>query len=204
MRAAACLAALLVLAAPAKADPRCARLGQPSYSATRITLGPGAPPPVQVFFAEGRMRIEAPSPHGGPGRLVTLLGPEGRIVFDTAANPPVALRLPAPPRPPIPPEALRQREERGREGVTLITELQEEGGRWRETERVLCRPDGVLLRARQMAPQGGQLVATEFRQEDIRLGPQDPALFRPPPGFALREPPPMPPGAGPPGAGQRR
>lgn len=198
------LAASLLLASPeALADPRCAQFGQPSYSATRITSGQGQPPPTQMFFSDGRVRIEAPPPPGSPGRMVTILGPEGRLMFNTAAQPPVALRLAPPPRPDIPRDALRVREERGRDGVTLITEVRDEANQWRETERALCRADGVLLSARQIIPQDGRMVVLETRQTDIRLGPQDPALFRAPPGFQLREPPPPPPGVMPPGGAGR-
>ena len=38
----------------------------------------------------------------------------------------------------------------------------------------------------------GQPTRTETRHADIRVGPQDPALFRLPEGFRLIEPPPRP------------
>lgn len=189
------LPALLLLAAPAAADPLCARLGAASYSATRVTTPAGAPPTTaRVFVAGPLVRIEAPppGPPGQPGRMVTITGPEGRILFGTEARPPVALRLPHPPAPAIPPDARRVREERGAEGVTLVTELRDVGNTWREVERATCAPDGVLLASRHVVPgEGGRPVVVEARQSDIRRGPQDPALFRPPEGFQLREAPPM-------------
>ncbi|MBX9753050.1 MAG: hypothetical protein K5Q68_25910 [Roseococcus sp.] len=178
----------LLAAGPAWADPRCAHLGQAAYSATRLTSTDGAPATASRVMLHGpRQRLEAPGP--GEGRLVTLITPELQAIFLTTAQPAVALRMPTPP--PLP-EATerRQREERGRAGITLITELRGASGQWHMVERSLCRRDGVLLEAWQWqpGPRGARIIET--RQSDIRTLRPDATLFRLPDGFRLMDPPP--------------
>lgn len=171
----------------AMADPRCARFGQPSYTATRVTSW-GATPPVtaQVFQAGPKLRLETPAP--GEARLVTLLTPGLHAVFVTNASPPVALRMPQPPALPSP----RERQEAQRGGILVIQELSGEGGQWHEVARHLCRRDGVLLEARQLQPGPDGPMILETRQSGIRMIRADPALFQLPAGFRLIEAPAMP------------
>ncbi len=185
------LALLALGTEPAWADPRCARLGQPAYSATRLISTDGAPATATRVILDGaRQRIEASAP--GEGRLVTLITPELHAIFLTTAEPPVALRL-APPAPPRPePGTHRLREERSRAGTTFIVELRGASGQWHAVERNLCRRDGVLLEAWQWWPEAQGARVVETRQSNIRLTRPDPALFRLPHGFRLVEPPPSP------------
>lgn len=184
------LFALLLTPLAAAADPRCARFGQPSYSATRSTgTGTAAPVLTRVFLAGPQLRIVAPGP--GEARLITLITPELHAMFLTAADPPVAMRLPRPALPAIAPEDRRQREERTPGGIALITELRGASGHWHEVERSLCRRDGVLLEAWNWKPGEGGGTHTHTRQTEIRLAPVDAALFRLPAGFRLIEPPPL-------------
>lgn len=183
------LAGLVLLLWPglAWADPRCARWGQPSYTATRVTSW-GAAPPVtaQMFQAGPRLRLETPAP--GEARLVTLMTPGLNAVFATNAVPPVALRMPPPPASP----PGRERQEAQRAGILLIQEMQGEGGQWHEVARHLCRRDGVLLEARQLQPGPEGPVVVETRQSGIRMIAADPALFQVPAGFRLIEAPAAP------------
>lgn len=187
----ALVTAILLTAGPAWADSRCARFGTPAYSATRLVAAPDmAPMSSQAFIAGAQMRIEAEGPR--QGRMVTLMTPQLRALFLTTADPPVAIRMPETPLPPVPNGARRQREEPAAGRITLITEIRGETGAWHEVARVLCRRDGVLLEARQMVLRDGRPVITETRQSNIRLGAQDAALFRLPDGFRLVDPPPRP------------
>lgn len=189
MRRFALVALGLLIAGPVLADPRCNRYGVAEYSATRITTtAPGPSITSRVFIADGQIRSEAPGPN--QGLLVTLTTPSLNTFFATAAEPRVAIRLPPPRRPDVPPESRRLREERAPARVTLITEIRDDAGLWREVERATCRADGVLLEARQAALVDGRPAFTEIRQTNIRLGRQDPALFRLPEGFRLIDPPP--------------
>lgn len=189
MRCFALAAATLILSQPAFADPRCGRYGMAEYSALRVTTTPaGRSITSRVFIGGGHIRSEAPGPH--QGQMVTLTTPTLNTFFATAAEPRIAIRLPPPRRPDIPAESRRIREERGPGRNTLITELRDDDGRWREVERAVCRPDGVMLEARQAALLDGRPAVTAIRQTEIRLGPQDPALFRLPDGFRLVEAPP--------------
>lgn len=185
---------VLGLAGPAHADPRCARYGRPSYSAIRVIELPGAPPVrLRAFIAEGGVRTEGPGPHGGS--MVTLNTTGLSAMFASTAEPRVAMRLPPPPRrPELAPDAVRQRELREGGRISLLTEVRDDDGQWREVEAVICRPDGVLLEARQPAPRLPPPQMQVMRQSEIRLGPQDPALFRLPEGFRLIDPPPPPAG----------
>ena len=184
------LAALgLLVAGPALADPRCNRYGAAEYSATRVTTTATVPSITsRVFIVDGRVRSEAPGPN--QGLLVTLTTPSLATFFSTTAEPRVAIRLPPPRRHEISAESRRLREERAPGRVTVITEIRDNSGLWREVERATCRPDGVLLEARQAAIVEGRPAVTEIRQTEIRLGPQNPALFRLPDGFRLIDPPP--------------
>lgn len=180
---------LWLVGQPAWADPRCARLGEPAYAATRLTSKDGAPATAtRVTLAGPRQRIESPAP--GEGRLVTLITPELQAIFLTNAQPAVALRMVQPPPPTPEPGTLRQREERSRAGITFVTELRGASGQWHPVERSLCRRDGVLLESWQWKPepQGARIIET--RQSNIRLARPDPALFRLPAGFSLTDPPP--------------
>lgn len=180
---------LLLFAVPAWADPRCAALGQPAYTAQRAIAEGSAPPVIaQVTMHGPRLRIEAAGPAGD--RVITLVSPELHAVFLARANPPLALRLPPPTPPALPREDRRIREERSPGRVTFVTELRGASGAWHEVERTLCRRDGVLLEARQWHPHeaGGVIITT--RQTAIRLAPVDPVLFQLPAGFRLMEPPP--------------
>ncbi len=183
MRSLACLA-LLLWPSLALADPRCARFGQPSYTATRVTAwGTATPVTAQLFQAGPNLRLETPAP--GDSRLVTLMTPGLHAVFATNASPPVALRMP-----PLPaPTTRRERQEAQRQGILLIQEVQGESGQWHEVARALCRRDGVLLEARQLQPGPQGLVILETRQSGIRMISADPALFRLPAGFRLIEAP---------------
>jgi hypothetical protein len=189
MRVLPLLAAALLAAAPlwpslALADPRCARFGQPGYTATRVTSWGQAPPvTAQLFQAGSSLRLEVAAP--GNARLVTLLTPELHAVFRTDATPPVALRMP--PTPAL--AGQRERQESTRAGILLIQELQGESGQWHEVARTLCRRDGILLEARQLQPGPQGPVILETRQSGIRLIATDPALFRLPAGFNLIEAP---------------
>ncbi|UPY36155.1 hypothetical protein [Sediminicoccus sp. KRV36] len=176
--------------APARADPRCARLGQPAYSAMRLTSAGGAPATAARVTLDGpRQRIEARGP--GEGRLVTLITPEFHAVFLTSAQPAVALRLAPPPATAAPaPQDRREREERSRGQVTFIIELRGVSGQWHAVERNTCRRDGVLLEAWQWQPSPAGGLVLETRQSDIRLARPDPALFQLPAGFRLAEAPP--------------
>lgn len=186
MRALTCLA-LLLCPGLAWADPRCARFGQPSYTATRVTSW-GAVPPVtaQVFQAGPKLRLETPAP--GEARLVTLFTPGLNAVFATNAAPPVALRMPPPPAPP----QGRERQEAQRAGILIIQEVRGESGQWHEVARHLCRRDGVLLEARQLQPGPDGPMILETRQSGIRMIAADPALFALPAGFRLIEAPAQP------------
>lgn len=181
---------LVLLALPAWADSRCARLGQPAYSALRAIAEGDAPPVLaQVTVAGPRLRMEARGP--GEARFVTLMTPELHAIFRIQATPPVAMRLPSPVPPNIPDADRRVREERGAGLVTLITELRGASGQWHEVERSLCRRDGVLLEARQWLPRaGGGGVTLVTRQTQIRTIRPNPALFMLPAGFRLIEAPP--------------
>lgn len=186
-----CVILLALAAQPASADPRCARLGQPAYSATRLTSTDGAPATATRVTLDGpRQRIESATP--GEGRFVTLITPDLQAIFLTTAQPAVALRMALPPPPTPQAGEHRQREERGRSGITFITELRGASGQWHTVERNLCRRDGVLLEAWQWhpVPHGARVVET--RQSDIRLARPDPALFRLPAGFGLVDAPPRP------------
>lgn len=186
MRAALALS-LLLWPASAWADPRCARFGQPSYTATRITSWGSAPPVTAQMFQSGpKLRLETPAP--GDARLVTLMTPGLHAVFATNATPPVALRMPPPPAP----TARRERQEVLRAGVLLIQEMQGESGQWHEVARHLCRRDGVLLEARQLQPGPTGPMILETRQSGIRMISADPALFQVPAGFRLIEAPAQP------------
>ncbi|MBS7791136.1 hypothetical protein KTR66_14125 [Roseococcus sp. SDR] len=186
MRAALALP-LLLWPALAMADPRCARFGQPSYTATRVTSWGNAPPATaQVFQAGPNLRLETPAP--GEARLVTLMTPGLNAVFTTNATPPVALRMPPPPAPP----PGRERQEAQRAGILLIQEVQGVSGQWHEVARHLCRRDGVLLEARQLQQSPEGLITLETRQSGIRMISADPALFQVPAGFRLIEAPAQP------------
>jgi hypothetical protein len=168
----------------ALADPRCARFGQPGYTATRVTSWGQAPPVTAQLFAAGpSLRLEIAAP--GDARLVTLLTPDLHAIFKTDATPPVALRMPRPPAP----AGQRERIEQRPPHTLLIQEVQGESGQWHEVARSLCRRDGVLLEARQLqhGPQGP--IILETRQSGIRMISADPALFRLPAGFRLIEAP---------------
>lgn len=186
MRALPCLV-LLLWPGLAMADPRCARFGQPSYTATRVTSWGSAPPvTAQVFQSGPKLRLETPAP--GEARLVTLMTPGLNAVFTTNAAPPVALRMPPAPTP----TARRERQEVQRAGILLIQEMQGESGRWHEVARHLCRRDGVLLEARQLQPGPDGPMILETRQSGIRMIAADPALFQVPAGFRLIEAPAQP------------
>lgn len=186
MRWAALLLPLLA-PLPARADPRCAHLGQPAYTALRTVSENDTPPLLaRVTVAGPRLRIEVPVPGGA--RLVTLVSPELHAVFLTTASPPTAMRLPHPSPPRIPSEDRRLREEHGPDRVTLITELRGASGQWHEVERTLCRRDGILMESRQWRPD--RQVVT--RHSEIRTLTPDPSLFRLPAGFRLLEAPPAP------------
>jgi hypothetical protein len=172
-------------AAPAAADPRCARLGSASYQATRVSSAGSA----QVYVSGRSMRIEGSGPGGS--QLVTLLTPSLNAIFSPTANPPVALRLASPRRPNIARGSIRTRQERSGGQTTLILEATNENGEWREVQRTVCRNDGVLLEVRDAAAPG-QSNMSEYRNTNIRVGPQNPALFRLPPGFRVVSPPPPP------------
>ena len=187
-----CLALLLPLLQPhpAAADPRCASLGQPAYSATRsISTGNAAPVVTRVTLAGPQLRIEAPGPGGA--RLITLLTPELHVIFVESSAPAVAMRLPRPAPRAIAAEDRRLREEPTPAGIALITELRGASGEWHEVERNLCRRDGVLLEARLWKPGEGGGIHIHTRQTEIRLTRADPALFRLPAGARLIEPPPV-------------
>lgn len=184
MRTLPWIAVLLLWPAAAWADPRCARFGQPGYTATRVTSWGQAPPvTAQIFQAGPKLRLETPAP--GDARLVTLMTPGLNAVFATNASPPVALRMPPPPAP----TARRERQEAQRNGILLIQEVQGESGQWHEVARALCRRDGVLLEARQLQPGPQGPIILETRQSGIRIATPDPALFRLPAGFRLIEAP---------------
>jgi len=173
------------------ADPLCARFGQPAYTATRVTQTASAPPMVsQVFVSGPRLRIEVPAPR--EGRMVTLFTPDLQALFLNTANPPKAMRLDVAQPVALPAEERREREERASGRITLITEMRGASGQWHEIGRVVCRRDGVLLEARQILAREAGPALIETRQSEIRLGAQDPALFRLPAGFRLIEPPPRP------------
>jgi hypothetical protein len=184
--------ALLLSPGIALADPRCARFGQPAYTATRVTSWAEAPPmTARVFQAGPSLRLEAPAPGDAPGdapgnaKLVTLMTPELHAFFKTNATPPVAIRMPRLPAPAPP----RERLEPTRAGTLLIQEVQGASGQWHEVARVLCRRDGVLLEARQLQPGPNGPILVETRQSGIRMISADPALFRLPAGFRLIEAP---------------
>lgn len=175
----------------ALADPRCASLGQPAYSAIRLISTNGTPAIASRVTLDGaRQRIEAGG--AGEGPVVTLITPELQAVFLATAEPRIALRLALPAPPPSAAGERRQREERGRAGTTFITELRGASGQWHVVERNLCRRDGVLLEAWQWWPEPGGGRVVETRQSEIRLIRPDPALFRLPAGFGLVDPPPRP------------
>ena len=179
----------LLIALPVRADPRCARLGQPSYSALRtISEGQGPPVIARVTMAGPRLRIEAPGP--GEARLVTLVTPELHAMFLTSAQPQFAMRIPSRAPPPLPEAERRLREERSPGHVTFVTEWRGASGQWHEVERSLCRPDGALLEARQWLPREGGAITLVTRQTEIRTIRPDPALFMLPAGFRLIEAPP--------------
>lgn len=188
MRGATFLLALL-LPGTALADPRCARFGQPAYSATRTTtLDQGAPVVSQVFAAGPALRIESAGPGGG--RLVKLFTPELHAVFLSNAAPPVAIRMPMPPALPAGEQRVREEPQPGR--MRLITERRGLSGQWHEVARVLCRRDGVLLEAWQAQPGPAGFTVLETRHSEIRTIRADPLLFRLPPAFRLIEAPPAP------------
>lgn len=188
--------AMAFVAGAVQADPRCAAFGRPDYSASRITRGPSGETVARVFTSGPLLRIEGPAPPPNTGRQVTIFTPEGQFVFSPQAPDRVVVRFPPPPRQAPTPDAQRVREEPQPEGVILITEFRDPQGTWLEMERALCRRDGVLLSTRRLIPLEGRLVPVETRQTDIRLGRQDPAMFRPPEGSRVIDPPPMPPRGG--------
>ena len=180
----------LGLPGAAMADPRCARFGQPSYSAMRATVVETAPPvTTRVFLSGPSLRLETPAPRDG--RMVTLITPGLSAIFLTTASPPVAMRMPAPLSTAMPAVTRRERDIPSRAGITLITEWRTADGQWLEVARSLCRRDGVLLEARHLQPREGGAVIVETRQSDIRVAALDGALFRLPDGFLLMEPPPL-------------
>lgn len=188
MRPFALLLAIL-LPGTALADPRCARFGQPGYTATRTTtLGQAAPAVAQVVVAGPMLRVESAGPANG--RLVTLITPELQAMFATTASPAVAIRLPRPAAPP--PTEQRERTEPLPGRTWLVTEWRGASGQWHEVARSLCRRDGVLLEARQLQPGPQGLAMLETRHSAIRTMTPDPALFRLPAGFRLIEAPPAP------------
>jgi hypothetical protein len=67
--------------------------------------------------------------------------------------------------------------------------------------RACITADGVLLRARDMGGPGGDAAGADREAVRVDYGGQDPARFRPPPGFQTMRMPGqmMPPGGGPPG-----
>jgi len=125
--------------------------------------------------------------------MVTLLTPEMQAIFLTTAVPPVAIRMPAFSPLSVPSDARRQRQEVQAGRIALVTEWQGASGVWHEVERVVCRPDGVLLEAKQWLPRAGEPLAFEIRHSNIHLARAQPELFRLPAGFRLIEPPPRPP-----------
>jgi hypothetical protein len=171
-------AAVLALSSLAAwADPRCARFGRVDYTASRTMDGRSS----KVFVSGRNFREERPAPDGTTevylisGGVQTIFNPTGKF----------GVRLPSRRPPPIPADARRTRVE----GDTIIAELRDADGTFKEIDRVTCRSDGVLLSARSLGAgrEGPRTIA--ISQSNIVTGRLDPALFRVPADVKIGPPP---------------
>jgi hypothetical protein len=175
--AAATVIVAALLPSVASADPRCARFGRVEYTATRTVEGRSS----KIFVSGRNLREERPAPDGTTDVILVTGG--RAVIFNPVRK--FGARLPSVRPPRIPADARRVRTE----GETIIVEVRDDQGAFREVERATCRSDGALLTVTGLAGgQGGPRRVTTTNS-NIVVGRLDPALFRVPADVRIGRPP---------------